>query len=661
VRTVRNPSTWTTLAWGQLGARDNSSQHTVRAPLMAPDVESSGTFRRMLLEFDLFRKPFSGSLDHEPRPLPGFWLLQAVAALSVATMLYSETSVFLTPVSRQRFDIDMGESLTSRPQKLRVVLNVTVHGFPCNELSLDYQDVMGSKVTDVRSTVFKRRLHKNGTAVGDMRNDPKAVDKSGPSNPSAQEASNSTCGPCYGALPPGQCCNTCSDVLTAYRVKRWQLPRVETIEQCHNEQWGAEMYQPPQIVRVPDYKPDNYLQRVMHLGGLASSMSGSLRLAAPLDENFSAPSENVEEDTKASVDENSSALAARRFWDLDKDSFLSGLSNDASHRSVDNKPWPDCVHHNVITDGYSLRRAVLANLSAFGVSEGCWLGNCSYSDEFQSPNMSTCARICHRVDGCHWWSWGQQDGVDKCWLRSARSRRSKRFGFMSGLSTCTEVAEPISQASSSSDSGSDLSRDSYRDWFQDVTPIFGSPFLPIFERNSVDRHLRDEQKGESCQIHGYFDTNKVPGHFHIGTHEEAWPSFFSRESSSPKNMEHTINHLAFVDLTSESDFSMAQPLDGFVSPKAFTFQYYISITPSTLRARDGTEVKGYQFRAGSFVTNELTGPAVFFRLDIEPLRVTHYDEEVRWTKFVVNVCALVGGCIALLVVIGQAIENCSQR
>lgn len=40
---------------------------------------------------------------------------------------------------------------------------------------------------------------------------------------------------------------------------------------------------------------------------------------------------------------------------------------------------------------------------------------------------------------------------------------------------------------------------------------------------------------------------------------------------------------------------------------------------------------GYRFSASSFVTNELIGPAVFFRMEIDPIRVTNYTETVPKT------------------------------
>jgi len=188
-------------------------------------------------------------------------------------------------------------------------------------------------------------------------------------------------------------------------------------------------------------------------------------------------------------------------------------------------------------------------------------------------------------------------------------------------------------------------------------PMFGMGTAPETEHDK----MRKEQQGESCQIAGYFDTNKVPGNFHFGTHGTSAPSYLSWNSKpmdSPQNMQHTIHHLAFTEVEDGGKLINAtQPLDGFDSPKAFTFQYYIMVTPATVEAPGKAPLHGYQFTAGSFVTNELIGPAVFFRLDIDPIRVTYFTEEKRWSRFLVNLCAVVGGCIAVGSMLSGLVEN----
>lgn len=45
------------------------------------------------------------------------------------------------------------------------------------------------------------------------------------------------CGDCYGAkLNETHCCNTCKDVIDAYREKRWN-PNPDQFEQCRKENY----------------------------------------------------------------------------------------------------------------------------------------------------------------------------------------------------------------------------------------------------------------------------------------------------------------------------------------------------------------------------------------------------------------------------------------
>ncbi|CAJ1345122.1 unnamed protein product [Effrenium voratum] len=152
----------------------------------------------------------------------------------------------------------------------------------------------------------------------------------------------------------------------------------------------------------------------------------------------------------------------------------------------------------------------------------------------------------------------------------------------------------------------------------------------------------------------------VPGNFHIGTHGATLPSylnFYDDPAPPQQNMRHTIHSLTFVDVSAPD--GMSHPLDGFESPKAFTFQYYLMITPVTRQSASG-DAYGYQYKAASFVTNELIGPAVFFRMEIDPIRVVYYTERVPTSKFIVNVCAVVGGCIAISSMLLQILDAMNE-
>lgn len=670
---------------------------------------------RLVRECDLFRKvPVEQQEATEVPEKAPVLALRGVSLLLILVLALSETRTFLTPVHKQRFDLDRGEVAPgpdgippgTGPKKLRVLLDVTVHGFPCVDLSLDYQDIMGTRAVDVRSTIFKQRLHPNGSAVGEvLANDPKATVEGGPSNPSLHRGQqNATCKSCFGALPEGECCNTCSDVIYAYRLKRWALPRIEDIEQCRHDGTAQPTYQPPQLLRLGDYSPEEYMPKFTKMSALTSVSGKEPRITTPFRLNLTGAVPPLKSLTGASKpawlnftsgwgpggDENGGDDSAEG----DAATSTGGSSGSS------NASWPGCTQRNTLIHGYDFGEALMVDLATHGAKEGCWNNDCTETDKFTCASMESCSTMCRKVASCHWWTWGDEDGAKKCWLRSSRSRAEKRYGFASGARGCfnsssetsSQPVDPTpssqkSEASSttrSSSSSSPTSSTSQKSsssaskipsprWssYDDDEGWGGSPYalsfpssphMPLFGHfgyESKESQMRKQQKGESCRMYGYFDTNKVPGHFHIGAHGTLTPSYlsyFDEPAPLDQNMRHTINSLAFVEVTSNRTLTANQPLDGFESPKAFTFQYYIMVTPATRHERNGSSFDTYQFRAGSFVTNELLGPAIFFRLDLEPIRVTYYTEEVRWSRFLVNLCAVVGGCIALSAMLAQLLE-----
>eukprot|EP00931_Biecheleriopsis_adriatica_P064307 TRINITY_DN39102_c0_g1_i1.p1 TRINITY_DN39102_c0_g1~~TRINITY_DN39102_c0_g1_i1.p1 ORF type:complete len:673 (-),score=128.63 TRINITY_DN39102_c0_g1_i1:45-2042(-) len=645
---------------------------------------------RLVKECDLFRKLPPEHRDREgeaPVSAPAV-VLQVISLVVIAYLSVSECRAYFSPPRKQRFDIDMqGGFSAGTPRQLRVKLDVTIHDFPCIDLSLDYQDVMGNRATDVRTTVYKQRLRADGTLVGEAsNNDPKTATKGGASNPSIVKngTKNTTCGECYGALPEGECCNTCSDVLYAYRLKRWALPRIESIEQCRHDGTAKSAYQPPQIIHLRDYSSDDYLDNFKKIGSMTKSNSNEARVTAPLGKlNLSLSLQNI---TFKPLN-----LKPLRFnddfdddYDYLDDDYDDGfddlfyLPRRKKKDSNQTLKWPSCVRRNLVINGYDIGEALMEDLTIHGAKEGCFQDNCSKTDKFDCESMHHCATICGQVKSCQWWSWGIEEFAAKCWLRTGRHSKNKRYGFSSGSRNCTPAAKatesstpaPVAVAAKSPSPAEEDATQPRRLMGLDDEIIssrsfelpYGSAFhMPMFDwRDSEESRKRKEQKGESCRIHGYFDVNRVPGNFHIGTHGAATPSylsFYDEPAPPQQNMWHTINSLAFMDIASNQLLNNTQPLDGFESPKAFTFQYYLTISPATKRRDDGTALDGYQFRSASFVTNELIGPAVFFRMDMDPIRVTYFREEVRFSKFIVSICAVVGGCIAICSMLAQIFET----
>jgi len=627
---------------------------------------------RLLKEFDLFRKL---APEHQKAPSSGpAWAVRYLCLVLIQVLLLSECVTYLVPKHKQSFDIDMqGPMQLASPRQMRVMLDVTVHDFPCIDLSLDYQDAMGNRQTDIRSGVVKQRLKPDGTPVGDvLKNDPKTGSNSA-SNPSIRNGTgNATCGDCYGALPEGECCNTCSDVLYAYRLKRWALPRIESIRQCQQDGTAKSAYQPPQIAHLKDYSSDDYFNTFRKIGSLSSPDGNEARITAPLKLNLSLNLQNITF-KPLNLKPLSSMDDDWDDWDYDYD-FDDWYHPSGRKEKNKTLSWPECVRRNVVVNGYNMGEALMEDLVPFGAKEGCWKDNCSHTDKFNIDTMDHCATVCSQVTGCSWWTWGVEDFAAKCWLRSGKHGKSKRYGFASGTRNCT-VALKTATTTSAPASSSQPSQSSEAaapglqvparrlssldDFSRFELPLGSMLHMPMFEWDKESEQRR-EQKGESCRIHGHFDLNRVPGNFHIGTHGATLPSylnFYDDPAPPQQNMRHTIHSLTFVDVSAPD--GMSHPLDGFESPKAFTFQYYLMITPVTRQSASG-DAYGYQYKAASFVTNELIGPAVFFRMEIDPIRVVYYTERVPTSKFIVNVCAVVGGCIAISSMLLQILDAMNE-
>ncbi|OAX82372.1 hypothetical protein ACJ72_03273 [Emergomyces africanus] len=114
---------------------------------------------------------------------------------------------------------------------------------PCELLTLDVMDISGEYQTEVVHGVNKVRLspEEEGGQVLDIT----ALQLHTQSK-DAKHHDPDYCGPCYGAPAPANaqkpgCCNTCQEVRDAYAGKSWAFGRGESVEQCENEGYSANL------------------------------------------------------------------------------------------------------------------------------------------------------------------------------------------------------------------------------------------------------------------------------------------------------------------------------------------------------------------------------------------------------------------------------------
>eukprot|EP00929_Paragymnodinium_shiwhaense_P057577 TRINITY_DN28825_c0_g1_i1.p1 TRINITY_DN28825_c0_g1~~TRINITY_DN28825_c0_g1_i1.p1 ORF type:complete len:365 (-),score=53.90 TRINITY_DN28825_c0_g1_i1:67-1161(-) len=112
---------------------------------------------KALKRFDLYRKV--------PRDLTEPTLSGGVVSFgTIAVALYlflSEFMIFL----QHRWDSEMFIDESKTEEKLQINLDVTLPALPCELLSFDAQDVMGSHEVDAHGNLFKERLTSNGDVI----------------------------------------------------------------------------------------------------------------------------------------------------------------------------------------------------------------------------------------------------------------------------------------------------------------------------------------------------------------------------------------------------------------------------------------------------------------------------------------------------------------
>ena len=130
---------------------------------------------------------------------------------------------------------------TELNKRMRINMNITFPALACEDLHVDAMDVAGDSQLDVEDTLVKKQLRMDGS----MRSlDEITVEM----NAHRQEQEKKQrilkkalpegyCGPCFGAQKTDdQCCQTCDELLAAYKEKRWKADLLTyTAEQCIRE------------------------------------------------------------------------------------------------------------------------------------------------------------------------------------------------------------------------------------------------------------------------------------------------------------------------------------------------------------------------------------------------------------------------------------------
>ena len=156
----------------------------------------------------------------------------------IAVLLLAELLSWMGQQNALVEHIQVDQSLGKR---LQINLNITFPALACEDLHLDAIDVAGDSQIDIEDTLKKRKLHLDGRPLSkeevevetnfhrQQQEQKEALLKKG--------LPDDYCGPCFGAHEEeGQCCQTCDEVIEAYKKKRWKTDLVKyTAEQCIRE------------------------------------------------------------------------------------------------------------------------------------------------------------------------------------------------------------------------------------------------------------------------------------------------------------------------------------------------------------------------------------------------------------------------------------------
>lgn len=161
-----------------------------------------------------------------------------IAYVCILIFMIAESSTWLSANASNREHISIDTSLGKR---MRVDMNITFPSLACEDLHLDAMDVAGDSQLNVDNTLTKRPLHLDGTPLSNeeivVQANQHRTDQEKKERILKQDLPDDYCGPCYGANSDDvKCCQTCDEVLNAYKAKKWRSDLVVLhAEQCVRE------------------------------------------------------------------------------------------------------------------------------------------------------------------------------------------------------------------------------------------------------------------------------------------------------------------------------------------------------------------------------------------------------------------------------------------
>jgi len=96
--------------------------------------------------------------------------------------------------------------------------------------------------------------------------------------------------------------------------------------------------------------------------------------------------------------------------------------------------WPACMEQNTVIRNAG--KALFTNTAGYGAAAGCFIDDCINTDKFAVSTLENCISVCNTLPECQYWTFGEEEGMQKCWLRTADDGREAGEGWTSGHRDC---------------------------------------------------------------------------------------------------------------------------------------------------------------------------------------------------------------------------------
>mmetsp|Transcript_30921 Transcript_30921/g.75321 ORF Transcript_30921/g.75321 Transcript_30921/m.75321 type:complete len:287 (-) Transcript_30921:73-933(-) len=103
--------------------------------------------------------------------------------------------------------------------------------------------------------------------------------------------------------------------------------------------------------------------------------------------------------------------------------------------------WPECQTKDVILRGRG-EYALFTDVTVHGGTAGCFIDNCETSDKFYADSAAQCGAACAKIPECQHWTYGMEDGGNKCWLRTSDAGKEENPGYIAATRQCAPPEWP---------------------------------------------------------------------------------------------------------------------------------------------------------------------------------------------------------------------------